>query len=588
MDTILHLSHNWSLWFGIGIALIGLVVLIPFLLVQRGGLRGGKTDSHGSAHFARSGDIKPLLTSTRWQERRKRKRAEVAGVPAPSNLVLGTFQGKAVVLDEETLETHVLMIAPTGAGKTSRVILPGLLREEGRRSLFVIDPKQELVRKSAGYIAQHHEVWMFAPTDPTRSHRYNPLAYIETLDDARDFAMSWIQNTGVSKEPFWDRAAELLITATILHLRTCERDAPFSRLAKIFSGMSFEQIQALLKDSKNETAREMATSFLSNMEKNDKLVGSVLTDIANRFFMLFSPEIAAATAENDIDFSAMADRPIALYLSIPFDDAERLRPLSATFIMQMMRTWIRRADRNPWGQLPRAIGCYLDELANVGRIPHFESYISTLRSKRVGLLMAIQAFSQLEEVYGPAGKETIISNSRTKLLLPGAGLEECKYFSELTGETTAVAKGQSKNMRGMIFADSESFTKSETARPLMTPDEIRTMPEGSILMVSGRLPAVLVESSPYFETPALVARSALALTLPERPADLPPLTLPEWFSELEEVVKTEEEQPQDIIRPPRRKRRGRGGKGASEERTQQENQEPGGDVYDWDITLPKI
>lgn len=587
MDTILHLSNNWSLWFGIGIAVIGLVVLIPFLL--GGGQRGGKTtDAHGSAKFAQARDIKPLLTSKQRQESRKPQRRQEAGEPSPSSLMLGTYRGKAVVLDEETLETHALMVAPTGAGKTSCVILPGLLREEGRRSLFVIDPKQELIKKSAGYIAQNHEVWVFAPNDSARSHRYNPLAFIETLDDARDFAMSWIQNTGVSKEPFWDRAAELLITATILHLRTCEPDAPFSRLAKIFGGMSFEQIQALLKNSKNETAKEMATSFLSNMEKNEKLIGSVLTDIANRFFMLFSPEIQAATAENDIDFNAMADQPVALYLSIPFDDAERLRPLSATFIMQMMRTWIRRADREPSGQLPRPIGCYLDELANAGRIPHFESYISTLRSKRVGLLMAIQAFSQLDEVYGPAGKETIISNSRTKLLLPGAGLEECEYFSKLTGQTTTIAKSQSKNMRGMIFADSESFNKSETARPLMTPDEVRTMAEGAILMVSGRLPAVLVQSSPYFKSPELVARAALVFTLPERSIEDSALV---WSDSSFEQGNVQQE---ESSKPRRKKRRGRGGAGTSsstmpegEETTQQARQEPG-DQYNWDITLPKV
>ncbi|GHO62657.1 hypothetical protein KSC_015490 [Ktedonobacter sp. SOSP1-52] len=418
------------------------------------------------------------------------------------------------------MENHVLMVAPTGAGKTSRVILPGLLREEGHRSLFVIDPKQELVKKSAGYIAKHHEVWIFAPNDAARSHSYNPLAYITNLDDARDFAMSWIQNTGESKEPFWDRAAELLITATVLHLRTCEPDAPFSRLADIFS-MPFEDLKTLLTRSDNQTTRKITTSFLSNMEKNGKLIGSVMTDIANRFFMLFSPEVQAATAENDIDFNAMCDRSIALYLSIPFGDAERLRPLSATLIMQMMRTWIRRADHSPNGQLPRAIGCYLDEFANAGRIPHFESYISTLRSKRVALLMAIQAFSQLEEVYDPAGKETIISNSRTKLLLPGAGLEECEYFSKLTGQTTTVTKSQSKSIHGIsiyaiLFADSQSFNKAETKRALMTPDEMRTMREGSILMISGSFPVVLIQSTPYYQNQVLVERSQIHFQLPER------------------------------------------------------------------------
>ncbi|WP_201379821.1 type IV secretory system conjugative DNA transfer family protein [Ktedonobacter sp. SOSP1-52] len=515
METILQLGEglDGSFWFIILIALI----LLALALLFEGVLRGNKTtDSYGSAKFAQLRDIKSLLSSKKDFDGPE----QAEGEPAPSSLLLGRYKGKTIALNEEVLENHVLMVAPTGAGKTSRVILPGLLREEGHRSLFVIDPKQELVKKSAGYIAKHHEVWIFAPNDAARSHSYNPLAYITNLDDARDFAMSWIQNTGESKEPFWDRAAELLITATVLHLRTCEPDAPFSRLADIFS-MPFEDLKTLLTRSDNQTTRKITTSFLSNMEKNGKLIGSVMTDIANRFFMLFSPEVQAATAENDIDFNAMCDRSIALYLSIPFGDAERLRPLSATLIMQMMRTWIRRADHSPNGQLPRAIGCYLDEFANAGRIPHFESYISTLRSKRVALLMAIQAFSQLEEVYDPAGKETIISNSRTKLLLPGAGLEECEYFSKLTGQTTTVTKSQSKSIHGIsiyaiLFADSQSFNKAETKRALMTPDEMRTMREGSILMISGSFPVVLIQSTPYYQNQVLVERSQIHFQLPER------------------------------------------------------------------------
>lgn len=261
MDTILQLGEglDGSFWFIILIVLVFLALILLF----EGVLRGNKTtDSYGSAKFAQLRDIKSLLSSKKDFEGSEKAEGE----PAPSSLLLGRYKGKTIALNEETLENHVLMVAPTGAGKTSRVILPGLLMEEGHRSLFVIDPKQELVKKSAGYIAKHHEVWIFAPNDAARSHSYNPLAYITNLDDARDFAMSWIQNTGESKEPFWDRAAELLITATVLHLRTCEPDAPFSRLADIFS-MPFEDLKALLTRSDNQTTRKITTSFLSNMEK---------------------------------------------------------------------------------------------------------------------------------------------------------------------------------------------------------------------------------------------------------------------------------------------------------------------------------
>ncbi|GCE19555.1 type IV secretory system conjugative DNA transfer family protein [Dictyobacter kobayashii] len=148
---------------------------------------------------------------------------------------LGFYQKKLIALDEQFQESHVLVLAPTGKGKTSRIIIPALLREFGSRSLFINDTKGELVELTAGHLSLYHHCMVFAPTEPTRSHRYNPLAHVSTMDDAEALAHCLIDNTGTSREEFWNSAPKLLVASAVLHLRVAEPKAPLAACLTFFA-----------------------------------------------------------------------------------------------------------------------------------------------------------------------------------------------------------------------------------------------------------------------------------------------------------------------------------------------------------------
>jgi hypothetical protein len=349
-----------------------------------------------------------------------------------SQFLVGTYQGRLIVLNEQQQEEHLLLVAPTGSGKSSLEVIPNLLREQGSRSLFIADLKNELYRITAGALSRSHQIWWFVPTRPERSHGYNPLAYVKDAMDANMLADCWVKNTGESEaDPFWATCARHLISAIILHLRATEPAAPFSRLADYILEHSFEELKDLLSHSPSQEARRKTGAFLKEMNRNDRLVGAVMTDIGNRFQLFDSEAIRRVTALNDIDFQAMIDDPTALYLSIPRSEVDLYRPLLACFTMQMFRTWEQRAA--DVGSLPRGIACYMDEFANIGYIPGYAHFVSTARYLRVALIMVIQNFAQLDERYGPHAAETIRENANTHLLLPGAGLRECVFYSERIG-----------------------------------------------------------------------------------------------------------------------------------------------------------
>jgi type IV secretory pathway TraG/TraD family ATPase VirD4 len=455
--------------------------------------------THGSAHHASGKE------ASQYRAPRSAKLPTVGKLWRDRRSVghlfrLGKYQGRVVGLSEHQQYEHILLTAPTGSGKSSRVLIPCLLRETGARSLFIADLKNELYVTTSGWLNKSMPVWRFAPIDPAASAGYNPLAHIRSVEDAQDFAETWVANTGTSsKESFWETNSKLLISALTMHLVESEQSPAFSRLADIITTQSFDEIKALLTKTRSRSARYIAQKFLENMASNERLVGSQMTDVGNRFQLLVGSNARTVTARNDINFVEMRQTPTAFFLSIPRSETRRYRPLLAVLVHQMFAAWERGGTQS--------VQCYLDEFTNMGYLPGYADFISLARAQRIGLCMAIQGFAQLTERYGKNDAETIKANAVTHLLLPGAGLEECRYYSERLGDETVATT--TVNRRGTGFAQEITSSQSEARRRLMTPDELRTMELDQMLMLQARSAPLVLTTTAYYEDKELAGRANL-------------------------------------------------------------------------------
>jgi type IV secretion system protein VirD4 len=499
-------SDVWFVVFGLG----GLMyALISYDLKHR------PSTTHGSAHPASRREARPYrapyklpaLPNVRRPGRTLQKFTTLWRGRAARHaffLRLGKYHGQDIALSEEQQYRHLLLTGPTGGGKSARFFVPNLLREMGTRSLFIADLKNELYKICAGWLSQHMQIWLFAPLQPTISAGYNPLAHIRGVEDAQDFAEAWVVNTGVSqKESFWDTNSRLLISAMALHLVETEENPPFSRLADMLCNRSYEEIRDTLRGSPSYGARYIAGQFLEHMEKNERLVGSQMADTSNRFQLLASPQARAITTTNTIDFEEMISTPTAFFLSIPRPATKRYRPLLAVLTQQMFAAWERSGTQG--------MGCYLDEFANLGHIPGYAEFISTARALKVAVFMAVQNFSQLNERYSKNDADTIKANAVTHLLLPGAGLEECKYYSERIGDTTVPT--WTVNRRGSGLSEEVTSSESETRRRVFTPDELRTMQPDQMLMLEASSAPLMLITKLFFHDSELARRANLPYTV---------------------------------------------------------------------------
>jgi type IV secretion system protein VirD4 len=212
--------------------------------------------------------------------------------------------------------------------------------------------------------------------------------------------------------------------------------------------------------------------------------------------------------EKNLDFGRLVSGPQALFLLIRPQEVKRLKPITACLIMQLMAYLTRQPLRGEFL-------FYLDELCNAGRIPGYAEYISLVRSQGIAMIQCIQDFGQLRREYGADDAATILSNSNTKVFFPGTGKQEAEFASELLGDTTVKTSSLHRGRKGL--SDSVSYAR----RRLMTPDEVRRMEQGELLVIAANLAPMRLRARPYFQVCKLRKRINLPIVSPGSPSQAP-------------------------------------------------------------------
>ena len=119
---------------------------------------------------------------------------------------------------------------------------------------------------------------------------------------------------------------------------------------------------------------------------------------------------------------------------------------------------------------------FCDEL---GTMPAFDilPLFSAGRSRKLTLVPIIQSLAQLEKNYGKEGAEIIIDNTQDTIFGGFAPNSQ-------TAEALSKALGSQTILSGSVSKGKESSqTLQMIERPLMTPDELKSIPKGSFVMM---------------------------------------------------------------------------------------------------------
>ncbi len=315
--------------------------------------------------------------------------------------------GRSSRLSEDAGYESILVQGGMGRGKSSAFVLPNLLSPPSSRPSFVIsDTSGELYQASSSYLAsQGYVIRVLNLMDPAHSETYNPLARATAPQDLAELAKTLVRSASGraagqgAHDPFWDQSAEKMIRI----LAQCLQNQPdptfrnLSNLRHLVTGFDAHiaaqgQLGKIDQFVLQATQQDQSTfqSYRAFVQGNLKTIQSVLMSAGVALDGVATPEMAALTATNTIDFAELRQRPTALFVLVNQTQMELYAFLLNLFYADLFRSLLKD-QQNPGNP----VWLFLDEFGHL-QIPGFEIFATTARKYKVAYALFLQSLGQLE------------------------------------------------------------------------------------------------------------------------------------------------------------------------------------------------
>ena len=472
------MDNLWILFAAAGVMVAVIVTLS--LLGDRYTLNNIKSKTvgdgqHGTARWATDTEIRKTYALVPFQVPDWRAGKNL---PEAQGLVLGSISGKhgiTALVDKD--DVHCLMIGASGVGKTAYFLYPNLEYAcASGMSFLALDTKGDLAR-NYGAVAEKYYGYHVSVVDlrnPTRSDGYNLMTLINRYMDtsfhehsieaygkaenlASILAHSIIAPKGDEdrgQNDYFYKAAEGVVASVILLLAeflSPDSKHPTERrhLVSVFiliqqllapSGVRgktyFKQLMDMLPP--HHRARNLASSALESSDQATASAMSTALAQMNTFMDIALEQVICF--DSNIDAEKFAKEKTAIFLVLPEED--RTKNFMAGLMIQNLSKELFELAEKGKGRLPNRVVFFCDEF---GTMPAFdvEALFSAGRSRGITLVPIIQSL----------GSRTVLSGS--------------------------ISKGKNDPSQSLQMIE----------RPLMTPDELKSLPKGTfVVMKTGTHP----------------------------------------------------------------------------------------------------
>lgn len=383
---------------------------------------------------------------------------------------------------------NLCLVAPTGSGKTTRFVIPNLLKLVG--SAVVTDPSGEIFKKTSGHLqSRGFRIQVINPANPDKSMRFNPISSLRSLPELKQLSNTLCPiHTGA--DAFWQSAASNIIHISLAAV-VGSRDEKMKHLGYVRHllnqlGLQTDSVNGFMSRNLNDA---MFTEYKAFLAQDPKVSANILSTARTALDLWSDPDIVRLTAANSVDIPALRREPTIIYIITP---EEKVRYFS--LIINLFYSACFEYCLQNHGESSLPVYFFLDEFGNLGRINNFAAIATTLRKRRCSISIILQDLAQLKAVYGYHDATTIFSGGmNSKLFFSGLDLETCLYLEQVLGKSTAY---------DVAYGDFSEKART-ISKPLMTADEIRMLPESESILISGHNLPMKIKMLPYFRIPAL-------------------------------------------------------------------------------------
>lgn len=456
-------------------------------------------------------EVTRQLGAKKAVERGKKVRPEHAAVvgknfkPHDAAFELGTSHGIPAWL---SMEDPVLLIGPPRSGKGYGYVISDIVSAPGP----VVTTSTRGDNMSATILARSKKgpVWVFDPDGVTGREstlRWSPILGCEDGAVAKERAERLIEGTGLgagdggNNAEFATKAVQIL--QALLH-------------AAAIGNVGLDELYQWTKSAEAaKDAVQVLRDFKSPL-KWDRGLEATLNqppeDLAHEWFGVASalgpvdvPEVRAlfdARSEAEaFDIDRFLNENGTLYLISPLQPAGKkgagLGVMMAMLLDSIADVAHRRAMQAMGERLDPPLKMVLDEIAQIFPWSPMPSWMAAGSGEGIQVVPVIQSRAQLRAGWGTDGAEAVWEAATRKVILGGGSIgKDLEEIASLIGERTE--KYVTENWGG----DRETgFGENRNKITGISPDEIRRLPENTVLVLAGRARAIYVDLVPWSERP---------------------------------------------------------------------------------------
>jgi type IV secretion system protein VirD4 len=469
---------------------------LPALLVMS--LTNQKKPLHGEARFASHDEIRQ------------------AGLYGERGVIIGKVGKQYLIYGGQEF---VLLAAPTRSGKGVSIVLPNLLHYD--ESVVVLDIKMENFAYTSKFRQAHgHHVYLFNPfSTDGQTHRWNPLDAVDRDPNRRVGEIQAIGQvlypTEQIKDAFWNESARnLFLGLTLSIMETPSLPCSLGEVLRQASGKG-QPIKDYLQDlistrAKSDTplSNDCTAALHRFCATSENTMASILATLTAPLTIFSNPVVDAATSATDFDLKEVRAQRMSIYVGIPANRLSDAALLVNLFFSQLIH--YNTVDL-PATNLRLKHQCLviLDEFPALGRVNILAKAVGFMAGYNLRLLPIIQSLSQLESVYGEKDARTFVTNHACQILFAPREQRDAQHYSQMLGTYTAeaISTGTSRPLSwGNGKQASSSATRSEQARPLLLPQEVKELGDQRAIINLMHTKPILCNKARFYADPVFTDR----------------------------------------------------------------------------------
>lgn len=410
------------------------------------------------------------LPITRWED--------VDGIP------LAVANEDRLFFQPSTAEGNIAVISIPGGGKTSSICIPAAKRfnaSRGGGGVFALDIKGDLLNAVRG----SRRVRIFAPADPEHSLHYNPFFGIPEMSDRdrriflKNMAYTIVEDDPGDNGQYFVEGARDYFRSIAIYLITKNPRISFPAVVNaILHGNAIDWVMEI-RESGIDPAKITLDRRYGENEKNLAGCYSHLAGSLEGFYDFAEVLDGQGDCISFDDLSHGYD----IYIEIPQGYQDVLAPVASMITQNFLSACYSRPDKTtPGGKEVCNILFLLDEFAKL-RFDYrtIETALSTLRSKKVTILMAYQSQAQLQKAFGDVGARAIMDCISTVAFISATDNMSRRYMSEMIG---------SRNVYKVTTSSSgfrsSSRTISEAKEPVIPPENLGNLGDNILIYANGK------------------------------------------------------------------------------------------------------